>query len=129
MTRPRLTLITRCGLTGIVMAGSVLLQIAAAQTLTENNSIAPSQIIPGGGTPGLAASVTITPGRGGDDTDRIQRAIDNSTGAIHFAAGVYNLYGPLVLRGGLRRSRTYTGEGSWDPQYGSTLLQHTAGAP
>src|SRR6202007_3016371 len=73
----------------------------------------------------VANSVTITPGLGGDDTARIQQAIDHSTGAVHFEAGVYKLNGLLHLRG----SRTYIGEGSWDSHYGSVLLQQTSGAP
>jgi hypothetical protein len=65
------------------------------------------------------ASVTISPGLSGDDTARIQQAIDNSTGAVHFEAGVYKLHGSVHLRA----NRTYTGEGSWDPRYGSVLTQ------
>jgi len=113
MTHPRITLIARCALTVIMTAGLVPLQIATAQTLTETISPAMS-----------AASVTISPGLGGDDTARIQHAIDNSTGAVRFEAGVYKLNGPLHLRG----NRTYIGEGSWDPRYGSVLLQQKFGA-
>jgi hypothetical protein len=74
-----------------------------------------------------AASVTISPGGGGDDTSRIQQAIDKSgsSGAVRFEAGIYKLSGPLHLRA----NRTYIGEGSWDSRYGSVLFQQASGAP
>jgi hypothetical protein len=71
------------------------------------------------------ASITINPGLDADDSVRIQTIIDNSTGDVHFAAGVYNLMGTVHLRG----NRTYIGEGSWDSRYGSVLVQHTPGLP
>ncbi len=75
--------------------------------------------------PLAAGSVAVTPSSSGNDTSRIQQAIDNSTGEVHFAAGSYVLRGPLHLRG----SQTYSGEGSWDSRRGSVLVQQVTGSP
>ena len=112
MTRPKTTSIVRCLLTAIIGASSILPQIATAQT-------------PAAAYAAEADSVTISPGSGGDDTVRIQQAIDHSHGAVRFSAGLYKLNGPIHLRG----SRTYIGEGSWDPRYGSVLMQQASDAP
>jgi hypothetical protein len=68
--------------------------------------------------------VTIKPDAGNkDDTARIQKAIDSSTGEIFFEAGTYQLTRPLRLKS----ARSYRGEGSWDSRYGSVLIQQTPG--
>jgi hypothetical protein len=97
----------------IVAIPWIALQTAIAQTLA---TIYSGVVLP---------SVTVSPGTGADDTARIQDAIDRGMGAIRFSPGVYNLYGPLHLRG----NRSYIGEGSWDSTHGSVLLQHSPGAP
>src|SRR5690242_18265002 len=112
MIRPRIRLIAPCVLAAIVGTASIPLQLAMAQ-------------MPTAAYAAQANSVTIDPGTGGDDTARIQHAIDQSTGAVVFKAGLYKLSGPLHLKG----SRTYIGEGSWDPRYGSVLRQQASGAP
>ncbi len=84
-----------------------------------------------GATPGIAqerisrlASVTIKPSGGNqDDTIRIQKLIDSSTGEIVFEAGTFLLTRPLHLKS----ARSYRGERSWDARYGSILLQQTPG--
>src|SRR5262249_22266257 len=70
------------------------------------------------------AGVTIKPDAGNkDDTSRIQKAIDSSTGEVFFEAGTYQLTRPLRLKS----ARSYRGEGRWDPRYGSVLIQQTPG--
>lgn len=70
------------------------------------------------------ASVTIKPTGGNqDDTARIQKLIDSSTGEIVFEAGTFLLTRPLHLKS----ARSYRGERSWDMRYGSILLQQTPG--
>ena len=82
-SRPRPGAVLHCVLIAAAMAGSVWLQTGTAQ-----------------------ASVTISPGMGPDDTNRIQQAIDSSTGAVHFEAGIYKLHGALHLR----PNRSYIGQ-------------------
>jgi hypothetical protein len=70
------------------------------------------------------ADVVITPSPSGGDTPRIQQTIDNSTGEVRFKAGLYLLDGPIRLQ----PNRSYVGEGSFDPRYGSVLRQRRFGA-
>lgn len=69
-------------------------------------------------------SGTIKPSGGNqDDTARIQKLIDSSTGEIVFDAGTFLLTRPLRLKS----ARSYRGERSWDMRYGSVLMQQTPG--
>jgi hypothetical protein len=87
MTHPRTKLIARCVLTVIVTAGLVPLQIATSQRLSQNISPAVA-----------AASVTISPGVGGDDTQRIQNAIYSTSSSENRPASyVAKLVARLVV--------------------------------
>jgi len=60
-----------------------------ARNVFSQNAVGPS---------GQIASVTISPGVTGDDTARIQHAIDTTTGTLRFEDGVYKLSRSIHLR-------------------------------
>jgi hypothetical protein len=63
--------------------------------------------------------ITVSAGGVGDDTDRLQYAINTAQSGVFFKAGMYTLTRPLRLRSGL----TYAGEGGFWTPYGSVLKQ------